>query len=129
MGADPGSYVVAPVSGTVVKVKKFDLYGKYPDYEVHVQPVGRPDLDVVLIHIDDVTVTPGDKVVAGVTQIAQVRKLAKGVGPQLRSYTKNGGHHTHIQINDTTHPKYKGLKGAITVPPEPQRATSQQPSQ
>lgn len=128
VGADPGSAVVSPVTGTVVKVKEFELYGKYPDYEIHIQPLGRPDLDVVLIHIDNVTAKPGDKVAAGITQIATVRKLAKSVGPQLRSYTKNGGHHAHIQVNDATHPKYKGLKGAITVPPAPQPASGHQPA-
>lgn len=129
VGADPGSVVFAPVTGTVVKVKKFKLYSKYADYEVHIQPTGRPELDVVLIHIDDVTAEPGDKVSAGVTQIATVRKLAKSVGPQLRSYTKNGGHHTHIQVNDTTHPKYKGLDGAIDVEQEPRAASGHRPAQ
>jgi len=116
VGADPGSPVYSPVTGTVVKVKEFMLYGKYPDYEIHIQPLGYPTVDCVLIHVDDVTCEPGDRVVAGMTRIAAVRKLDRRVGPQLRSYTKNGGHHTHIQINDTTDPEYKGLKGAITVP-------------
>lgn len=126
VGADPGSGVFSPVDGTVVKVKKFDLYGKYPDYEIHIQPAGYPDLDVVLIHVDDLTCSPGDRVAAGITRIAAVRKLDKRVRPQLRSYTDNGGHHTHLQINDATHPEYKGLEGAITVPATPvapQRST------
>jgi hypothetical protein len=120
VGADPGSDVFSPVSGTVVKVKKFDLYGKYPDYEIHIQPSGYPTVDCVLIHLDEVSCAPGDKVVAGVTRIAAVRKLDRRVRPQLRSYTDNGGHHTHIQLNDATHPKYKGLRDAITVPAEPE---------
>jgi hypothetical protein len=126
VGADPGSDVFAPVTGTVVKVKKFDLYGKYPDYEIHIQPRGYPNVDCVLIHVDDITCAPGDRVAAGVTRIAAVRKLDKRVRPQLRSYTDNGGHHTHLQLNDATHPKYKGLEGAITVPATPavpERAT------
>jgi hypothetical protein len=32
---------------------------------------------------------------------------------QLGSYTKGGGNHVHMQVNDATDPKYKGLKGAI----------------
>ncbi len=119
VGADPGSDVFSPVDGTVVKVKEFDLYGKYPDYEIHIQPAGYPGLDLVLIHVDDLSCAPGDRVAAGVTRIAAVRKLDKRVRPQLRSYTDNGGHHTHLQINDATHPEYKGLKGAITVPATP----------
>lgn len=124
VGADPGSDVIAPVSGTVIKVKKFKLYGQFPDYEIHIQPRGYPTIDCVLIHVSDVSCKPGDQVVAGVSRIAAIRKLDRRVGPQLKSYTKNGGHHTHIQLNDTTDPKYEGLKGAI-VPTEaaPVRAT------
>jgi len=122
VGADPGSDVFAPVTGTVIKVKKFKLYGKYPDYEIHIQPAGYPTVDCVMIHLDDVTCAPGDKVVAGMSRIAAVRELDARVGPQLRSYTDNGGHHTHIQLNDTTNPEYKGLEGAITVPVAPVRS-------
>lgn len=115
VGADPGSPVYAPVSGTVVKVKRYKLYNTYDDYEIHIRPDGHPTLDVVVIHIDDVAVTPGNRVVGGVSKLAVVRKLAKSVGSQLTSYTKNGGHHTHIQVNDATDPRYKGLKDAIDM--------------
>ncbi|PKQ17036.1 MAG: hypothetical protein CVT67_02550 [Actinobacteria bacterium HGW-Actinobacteria-7] len=115
VGADAGSIVVSPVTGTVVKVKRFDLYGKYPDVEIHIQPEGLPKLDVVMIHLDGITCTPGDTVIAGVTPIAHIRDLDPRIGPQLKSYTRNGGTHTHVQINDVTNPSYKGLKGAIKV--------------
>jgi hypothetical protein len=115
VGANAGSTVFAPVTGTVVKVKKFDLYSKYPDVEIHIQPDGYPTLDVVMIHVDNVICRPGDKVVGGVTPIAQIRDLDPRIGPQLKSYTRNGGTHTHVQVNDATHPSYKGLKGAIKV--------------
>ena len=52
VGAKPGTAVFAPVTGTVVKVKKYKLYGKWDDYEIHIQPDGYPDLDVVMIHVD-----------------------------------------------------------------------------
>lgn len=125
IGADPGSAVYSPVTGTVVKVKRYKLYNQWNDYELHIQPDGRPELDLVMIHIDDVTVRPGDRVVAGISQLAVVRKLAKAVGPQLRSYTRNGGHHTHLQVNDATDPKYKGLKDALRVYDPSQSATRQ----
>jgi len=123
VGANPGSDVLAPLDGTVVKVKAFKLYGKYDDYEIHIQPDGYPTIDCVMIHLEDVSCAPGDRVVAGVTRLAAVRKLAKGVGPQLRSYTANGGYHTHVQLNDATYPRYKGLEGAITVNATPDTPT------
>ena len=115
VGAKAGSPALAPVTGTVVKIKSYRLYGQHDDYELHIQPEGRPDLDCVMIHIDDLTVKAGDPVVAGVTQIGVIRKLSDRIDHQLRTYTKDGGDHIHIQLNDATHPDYKGLKGAIAV--------------
>jgi len=115
VGADAGQPVFAPVSGTVVKVKRYSLYGKYPDYELHIQPTNHPEIDVVMIHIDDVAVKPGDAVEAGVTRIAVVRHLSHQIHHQLGDYTANGGDHVHLQLNNASDPRYKGLKDAITV--------------
>ncbi|MDD6769086.1 MAG: hypothetical protein PUD82_06840, partial [Coriobacteriaceae bacterium] len=114
-GGPVGATVYAPVTGTVVKVKEYSLYNNedYPDVQVHIQPQGRPDLDVVLIHLSDVTVSEGDEVVGGATPIAAVRDVYAYVGEemQLKPYTAEGdnGNHTHIQVNNTKSKKYHGL--------------------
>ena len=114
-GGAVGTTVYAPVSGTVVKVKKYKLYDNpdYPDYQIHIQPEGRSDLDVVLIHLTHVTVKEGDHVEGGVTPMAKIRNVYKYIGNsmQLKSYTAKGdnGNHTHIQVNDATDKKYHGL--------------------
>jgi murein DD-endopeptidase MepM/ murein hydrolase activator NlpD len=115
VGADAGTPVFAPVTGTVVKVKEYLLYGKYADNEIHIQPDGHPELDLVIIHVADVTAIPGDRVIAGVTQIATVRLLSDRLNEQLGEYTTGSGDHVHVQINDVNHPEYKGLEGAISV--------------
>jgi len=120
VGAKPGTDVIAPVTGTVVKVKRYKLYGKWDDYEIHIHPDGYDNLDVVMIHIKDVSCAPGDSVVAGETRVAAVRKLSDKFYDQLASYTKGGGDHVHIQVNDATDPTYKGLQGAIDPEPEPE---------
>ncbi len=125
VGAPAGTDVLAPVTGTVIKIKRYKLYGKYDDYELHIQPLGHPELDLVLIHVDDVGVVPGDKVVAGVTRLAAVRKLSDRVHHQLGDYTKGGGDHTHIQLNNARSPEYKGLEGAITVTATPESTATQ----
>lgn len=110
-----GATVYAPVTGTVVKVKEYSLYNNeaYPDVQVHIQPQGRPDLDVVLIHLSDVTVNEGDEVVGGATPVAAVRDVYAYIGEemQLKSYTAEGdnGNHTHIQVNNANSKKYHGL--------------------
>ncbi len=98
-GALPGSAVFSPVSGTVVEVKAYKLYDKYDDYEIHIRPDGFDDIDLVLIHVDDVLVSEGDIVTGGVTQLACVRKMSDKVDLQLGGYTANGGDHVHMQLN------------------------------
>jgi murein DD-endopeptidase MepM/ murein hydrolase activator NlpD len=113
VGAKPGTTILSPVDGTVVKVKSYKLYGRYPDYEIHIQPEGWPSIDLVMIHATDVQVVPGDKVEAGITKIAAVRKLSDKIHDQLADYTKDGGNHVHMQLNNADYPGYKGLQGAI----------------
>lgn len=113
VGAPAGASVYAPVSGTIVKIKTYSLYGKYNDYEIHIVPEGREDLDCVMIHVDDLSCEVGDTVVAGVTRIAAVRLLSNKISHQLGDYTKDGGDHVHVQVNDANDPQYKGLEGAI----------------
>lgn len=120
VGADPGTKVVSPMTGTIVLVKSYQLYSKYDDYQIHIQPDGLEDVDCVLIHIKDPKVKAGDRVEAGVTQIGVLRKLSDRIGSlQLRSYVKNGGDHTHVQLNDKKDKSYKGLKGAIKLTAQP----------
>jgi len=116
VGAAPGTTVIAPVDGTVVLVKKYDLYNdpRYPDYQIHIQPDEIPDVDVVLIHLKKPVVKAGDRVMAGVSPIGAIRKFSDKMNLQLRSYTSGGGDHTHVQVNDSNDPSYKGLEGAIT---------------
>ncbi len=115
VGAEPGTTVLAPVTGRVVRVRAYDLYGKYPDFEVHIQPEGRPEVDCVLIHIENPTVAAGDTVIAGVTSVGSVRRLSDRITMQLAEYTKGKGDHIHIQLNDATDPTYKGLEGVTEM--------------
>lgn len=123
IGAEPGTDTLAPTSGTVVLVREYDLFDTIKDFEVHIQPENRPDLDLVVIHIIDVCVKAGDKVEGGVTPIARVRDIVgEGVWDvQLGSFIDDySGDHCHVQINDTNYPEYKEkrLKGAYVVPKE-----------
>jgi len=99
MGADPGTPVWSPVTGVVVDVRPYLLYDTYEDFEIHIRPDGRDDVDVVLIHVTDVVVRPGDTVKGGVTQLAAVRKMSDKIEIQLGGYTANGGDHVHMQLN------------------------------
>jgi murein DD-endopeptidase MepM/ murein hydrolase activator NlpD len=116
VGALAGTTVLAPVSGTIVKIKSYMLYGKYQDYELHIHPDGTKGLDLVMIHLTGLKASVGDHVDAGITPIAKVRKLSDKFHDQLADYTRGGGDHVHIQVNYAYYPGYKGLVGAISVP-------------
>jgi len=118
VGGKPGTPVLSPVTGTVVKIKSYKLYGKWADYEMHIQPDGFDNLDIVMIHLTDLDVKVGARVTAGVTPVAHVRKLSDKFTDQLAQYVKGGGDHVHLQVNDANYPGYKGLDGAVE-PDEP----------
>lgn len=120
VGALAGTTVYSPVDGTVVLVKDYMLYGELPDIEIHIQPDGYPDLDVVLIHTTDPVVKAGDRVEAGMTPISHVRNIDDFLTDvQLGFFTPEevGGNHTHLQVNDATYPDYREnkLEGAYKV--------------
>jgi murein DD-endopeptidase MepM/ murein hydrolase activator NlpD len=102
VGALPGTTVWAPVTGTVMKVEPYELYDQYEDYRVEIAADGTENIHVVLIHIEDVRISVGDRVTAGVTPIAVVRQLCDKFPVQLGGYTGDGGDHVHFQFNDIT---------------------------
>jgi biotin carboxyl carrier protein len=117
VGAVAGTSVYAPISGTVVLIRPYVLFDEMDDYELHIQQKDHPELDFILLHIEDVTVKPGDEVIAGATRIAQVRNIGEVIDNQLSLFTAGDdpGNHAHLQINDTTYPEYSLLKDALNI--------------
>jgi len=111
-GARPGTPVISPVTGTVMRIRPYKLYGRINDFEFNIKADGWNDVDVIVLHVTDPVVKEGDRLVAGVTRIASVRKLT-GVlsGMQLRTYTSEGGNHTHLQLNKITKPNETWVVG------------------
>lgn len=66
--------VLAPVDGTVTDVREYHLDGRYRDLRVEIQPELAPDLRVVIIHLDRLTVIEGDEVRAGRTVLAETAR-------------------------------------------------------
>jgi murein DD-endopeptidase MepM/ murein hydrolase activator NlpD len=111
-GAKPGTAVLAPLSGTVMEIRRYKLYGKYTDIEIDIKPDAWSDIDVILLHVTNPHVTEGQHVVGGVTKIAEVRHLSGIVsGLQLRTYSTDGGNHTHLQITKIPNPKRRWVVG------------------
>lgn len=72
----PGAEVVAPLSGEVIDVSEFALYGRTTDVTVRIRPDDDPDLIVSVVHVVDPLVAAGDRIEAGSTPLAaEARQL------------------------------------------------------
>jgi hypothetical protein len=91
-----GSLIRSPVTGRVVEVRQYPLYNRGLDWRIAITPDSHPDLQVVLIHLEQPRVEPGDTVVAGVTPLAAVRLLefASHVDYVIEQHKP----HTHIEV-------------------------------
>jgi len=94
----------AIVSGTVLDVRPFTLYGRYEDVRVEIAPEGHPDLVVVLIHLEGVRVRPGDVVVAGETPIADGARLFPFFS-QVEEHLDEHAPHAHVECKPAGSPR------------------------
>ena len=117
VGAKAGTWVYAPVTGTVVKIRTYSLYDLIDDYEVHIQSPDHPELDIVVLHIDQLTIKVGDEVFGGCTRIGKVRDMGEDIDSNLMNFTMppDPGNHCHVQVNDATRADYPGLVGALDI--------------
>lgn len=98
-----GASALAPVSGTVVEVRQYVLYGSLRDWRVAIAPHGRPDLHVVLIHLHRPALVAGDEVEAGRTPVGVVRQLPF---PSHVDYvTEQPSPHLHLEVKPATAPQ------------------------
>jgi len=88
--------VRSPVTGTVASVRTYWLYGQVLDDRLVLIPRGRRDLRVILLHIRDVRVRRGQRVVAGATPVATVRALP--FASEVNRYVGPGISHVHIEV-------------------------------
>lgn len=92
-----GEPVRAVVTGTVVDVAPYALYGRHPDVIVVIAPDSRPDLRVRMLHIDDIRVVPGQRVTAGLDVVAGTARLLP-VSSQVDRYIGRSVPHLHVEI-------------------------------
>jgi hypothetical protein len=102
---DPTSEIRAPVSGTVREAGTYVLYCKYSDGYLIIEPDQHPGWEVKVLHINGVTVGPGDRVTAAETVIAP--------GPTLLPFasevddartTDPAWPHVHVEVIDPSIP-------------------------
>jgi hypothetical protein len=95
------SEVRSPVTGVVAEVVPYRLYCKYPDYQVLIEPAGRPDLLVMVLHITGVPVSEGNRVIGGVTPIG-TSWGNDAPDSQENDYFDDQYPHTHVELEAAT---------------------------
>ena len=96
--------ITAPVTGTVARAGNYVLYCRYRDGYVVINPDERPELEVKVLHIQDVSVRSGDRVTAG-DQIA-ARATPFPFRSQIDALTAEPSWpHVHIETVDPSIPR------------------------
>ncbi len=75
VAVQPGTSVLAPVSGTVVEATSYMLYGTYPDARIRIRPDDAPSTIVTVLHVTGPQVRVGDHVTVGQPIAAQATKF------------------------------------------------------
>jgi hypothetical protein len=100
IGAQPDTAVTSPVSGVVVRVREYLLFGKYDDVQIDIRPEELGGTIVTMLFINNPAVTIGQRVDAGDTLIGTVRQCPEEVGKILSDYTHDSGSHVYLQVSE-----------------------------
>jgi hypothetical protein len=87
--------VLAPVTGKVIRVTRYDLYCEWNDVRLAIRPTDAPERTVQLFHVVDPRVSRGDHVVVSRTVIGRARLFP------FRTQTQDyglSGRHVHLEI-------------------------------
>jgi hypothetical protein len=87
---------LSPVTGVVANVKRYRLYNTYRDYRISISPTGRPDLRVIVIHLDGLLVGRGSVLFAGVTPLGRPRVFP--FRSQVNDYVGPDIPHIHVEV-------------------------------
>lgn len=90
-----GTRIASPVTGTVVEVSPYQLYGRHSDLRIRIRPEARPDLLVTVLHVQGAEVAVGDRVVGGESPLA-----ARATHFPFRSHVDaySGGRPPHVHV-------------------------------
>ncbi len=101
----PGTPIRAPVTGVVKRGGGYTLYCDTPDEYVVITPDAQPAWEVKILHMNGVRVAKGQRVEAGVTEIAQQAHLLpfRSQVDEVRRYDP-AWPHVHVEVVDPSIP-------------------------
>lgn len=96
IAVEPATPVLSPVTGTVVSVQRYALYGKYPDTRIEIVPASDRSKTVVVLHVSGPIARVGDRVEGGNTVIAE-RGREFPFASQIDRFV-GWGPHVHVEV-------------------------------
>lgn len=105
--------VLSPVTGTVVQVRDYALYGRHPDVRIEVVPDDAPERVVVLIHVEDPQVGVGQRVELGEPLAARARLFPFSSIVDRATEPERYGH-VHVEVK-----RLADLEADPDAPPRP----------
>jgi hypothetical protein len=102
---DPDTQIRSPVTGTVKRGGRYTLYCDNSDYYVVIEPDQHPGWEVKLLHISELKVRKGARVVAGQTVLASSPAILPFESQvDESSPTRPAWPHVHIEVVDPSIP-------------------------
>lgn len=102
VGAEAGTAVYAPVTGTVTAIRPDPVLQEDASV-VEIKPIDNPDLRFTVSLVQGITseVGPKSPVTAGITQLGSVANSADVLRPQLADYISDPGDHVTVSASQT----------------------------
>ena len=102
VGAEAGTTVYAPVTGTVMAVRP-DPVLQEGGKVVEMKPADNPDIRITVSLVQGINgeLGPRSPVTAGITELGRVADSRKVLNPQLASYTSGSGNHVTVSVSKT----------------------------
>jgi murein DD-endopeptidase MepM/ murein hydrolase activator NlpD len=105
---DPSLAIRAPVSGRVLAANAYVLYCQYRDHLVIIEPDEHPGWQVKILHLADTSVRVGQRVEAGVTEIAHGANRFPFASQVDEVTFAPAWPHVHVEIDDPSIPNLPG---------------------
>jgi hypothetical protein len=102
VGAEAGTSVYAPVTGTVTAIRPDPVLQEDASV-VEIKPSGNTDIRISISLVQDINseVGPKSPVTAGITELGNVADSAEVLKPQLAYHTSDAGNHVTVSSSRT----------------------------
>ncbi len=108
VAVEPSTKITAPIAGTVIRAGGYTLYCKYADSYVVIAPDARPELEVKILHLRDLTVKAGQRVKVGDKVAGRANKFPFTSQIDELSVATTAWPHVHLEVVDPSVPRPPG---------------------